>query len=79
MSVGVSALFGFFLLVAYLFCIQDFQATLNNPYGQPVLQIMIDCVGTTGAKALMVRRRCPVLVEIAMVLFMAAVAAALLC
>lgn len=48
-SVGSSAVFGFFLLCSYLFCIQDFDGTLNSPTGSPVLQIFIDCFGQTGA------------------------------
>lgn len=52
-SVGVSAIFGFFLLVSLLFSIQDFDSTVNSDVGQPVLQILIDIFGNRGAIALM--------------------------
>lgn len=48
-----SALFGFFYLVCLLFSIQDFDNTVNSPYGQPVLQIFADIYGPNGAVALM--------------------------
>jgi amino acid transporter len=48
-SVGFSALFGFFVLMAFLFSIQDFDNTLASAYGQPVLQIFVDCLGEDGA------------------------------
>ncbi|KAK3934766.1 amino-acid permease BAT1 [Diplogelasinospora grovesii] len=48
-SVGFSALFGFFVLMAFLFSIQDFGNTINSPYGQPVLQIFVDIAGEDGA------------------------------
>jgi amino acid transporter len=51
-SVGFSALFGFFVLMAFLFSIQDFEATLDSEYGQPVLQIFVDVFGEDGALAL---------------------------
>jgi amino acid transporter len=54
MSVGVSAIFGFFLLVSLLFCIQDFDNTVDSSVGQPVLQILLDIFGETGATVLMV-------------------------
>lgn len=54
MSVGVSSVFGFFLILALLFSIQDFATTVASTYGQPVLQILIDIFGIPGAKALMV-------------------------
>lgn len=53
MSVGVSAVFGFFLLVSLLFCIQDFATTVDSNVGQPVTQILIDVFGDKGAIALM--------------------------
>ena len=53
MSVGVSAFFGFFLLIALLFSIQDFDKTVASDVGQPVLQIFIDIFGNSGAIALM--------------------------
>ncbi|ORY69058.1 amino acid/polyamine transporter I [Pseudomassariella vexata] len=51
-SVGFSALFGFFVLMALLFSIQDFDTTLDSEYGQPVLQIFVDVFGEDGALAL---------------------------
>lgn len=50
-SVGFSALFGFFVLMAFLFSIQDFDATLDNEYSQPVLKILVDVFGENGALA----------------------------
>jgi len=54
MSIGCSALFGFFLLLALLFSIQDFDHTVSSDYGQPVLQILVDIFGKTGAIVLFV-------------------------
>lgn len=53
MSVGVSAIFGFFLIVSLLFSIQDFDKTVDSGIGQPVIQILIDIFGNQGAIALM--------------------------
>lgn len=50
-SVGFSAIFGFFVLMAFLFSIQDFAATLDNQYSQPVLKILVDVFGEDGALA----------------------------
>jgi amino acid transporter len=47
--VAVSAVFGFFLILCLLFSIQDFQATLDSEYGQPVVQIYVDVFGRSGA------------------------------
>jgi amino acid transporter len=52
-SVGFSALFGFFILLALLFSIQDFDNTVGSSYGQPVLQILVDIFGDDGAVVLM--------------------------
>lgn len=51
MSIGVSAVFGFFLLLCLLFSIQDFAATVDSStnYGQPVFKILVDCMGEDGA------------------------------
>lgn len=54
MSVGVSAIFDFFLVVSLLFSIQDFASTQDSEVGQPVIQILIDIFGEPGAIALMV-------------------------
>lgn len=51
-SVGFSALFGFFVLMAFLFSIQDFTNTVGSAYEQPVLQIFVDVFGEDGAIAL---------------------------
>ena len=53
MSVGCSAIFGFFLLISLLFSIQDFESTVDSEVGQPVLQILVDVFGENGAIALM--------------------------
>jgi amino acid transporter len=52
-SIGVSAIFGFFLLLCLLFSIQDFANTVGSAYGQPVVQIFVDVFGTKGAMAAM--------------------------
>jgi amino acid transporter len=52
-SVGFSSLFGFFVLMSFLFSIQDFSNTVGSSYGQPVLQIFIDVFGDDGAVVLM--------------------------
>lgn len=51
-SVGFSALFGFFVLMSFLFSIQDFDRTIDSSYGQPVLQIFVDVAGENGALAM---------------------------
>ena len=52
MSIGVSAVFGFFLLIALLFSIQNFDRTVKTDFGQPVIQILVDLFGNTGATVL---------------------------
>jgi amino acid transporter len=52
-SVGFSSLFGLFVLLSFLFSIQDFTNTVTPPVGQPVLQIFIDIFGDDGAVVLM--------------------------
>ena len=54
MSIGVSAVLGFFLIVGLLFSIQDFNATVASVTGQPITQILLDTVGEKGAIVLMV-------------------------
>ncbi|KAL1305060.1 hypothetical protein AAFC00_001998 [Neodothiora populina] len=49
MSIGCSAVYGFFLLLCLLFSIQDFDNTVASPVGQPVLQILLDIFGEDGA------------------------------
>lgn len=53
MSIGVSAVFGFFLIISLLFSIQDFDKTVASDVGQPVVQILIDIFGNNGAIVLM--------------------------
>jgi len=52
MSIGCSAIFGFFLILCLLFSIQDFDTTVASTVGQPVLQILLDIFGEDGAIAL---------------------------
>jgi amino acid transporter len=54
LSIGVSAILGWFLILGLLFSIQDFKTTLASPTGQPVTQIFLDTVGEGGAIVLMV-------------------------
>jgi amino acid transporter len=53
MSVAVSAVFGFFLMLCLLFSIQNFEATLTSDYEQPVVQIFVDVFGKSGAMVAM--------------------------
>lgn len=53
MSIGVSAVFGFFVILSLLFSIQDFDTTVASEIEQPVVQILIDIFGNAGAIALM--------------------------
>lgn len=52
-SVGFSSLFGLFVLLSFLFSIQDLTRTVESSSGQPVLQIFIDICGDDGAVVLM--------------------------
>ena len=52
-SVGFSAIFGMFVLLSFLFGIQNFENTVSTSYGQPVLQILVDIFGDDGAVVLM--------------------------
>lgn len=52
MSIGVSWVFGWFLILCLLFSIQDFERTIGSEYGQPVLQILVDVFGEDGAVVL---------------------------
>jgi len=52
LSIGCSAVFGFFLILCLLFSIQDFDATVDSTVSQPVLQILLDIFGEDGAIAL---------------------------
>jgi len=56
MSIGVSAILGWFLILGLLFSVQDYDSTISSPTGQPVAQIFLDTVGEKGAIALMVSR-----------------------
>ena len=53
-SIGVSAILGWFLILGLLFSIQDYNTTVTSPTGQPVTQIFFDTVGEKGAIVLMV-------------------------
>ena len=55
MSIGVSAILGWFLILGLLFSIQDYDNTVASPTGEPVTQIFLDTVGQNGAIVLMVR------------------------
>jgi amino acid transporter len=52
-SVGFSSLFGFFVILSFLFSIQNFDNTVGSAYAQPVLQIFVDVFGDDGAVVLM--------------------------
>lgn len=54
MSIGCSAVFGWFLILCLLFSVQDFEATLASDYGNPVLQILVDVFGKDSAIVLFV-------------------------
>ncbi|KAI9452252.1 APC amino acid permease [Russula earlei] len=54
MSIAVSAILGWFLILGLLFSIQDYEKTISSPTGQPVTQIFLDTVGEKGAIVLMV-------------------------
>jgi len=53
MSIGVSAVLGWFLILGLLFSMQDLDGTINSATGQPVAQIFLDTVGEKGAIVLM--------------------------
>ena len=53
MSIGCSAVFGWFLILSYLFSIQNFDNTIGSEYGQPILQILVDIFGKDSATVLM--------------------------
>lgn len=38
--------------MAFLFSVQDFEGTLNSTYDQPILQILVDIFGESGALVL---------------------------
>ncbi|KAK9242040.1 amino acid/polyamine transporter I [Lipomyces tetrasporus] len=54
MSVGVSAVFGFLLMLCLLFSIQNFNDTVDptTNYGEPVFKILVDVFGPDGALVL---------------------------
>ncbi|KAH9981654.1 APC amino acid permease [Russula compacta] len=54
MSIGVSAVLGWLLILALLFSMQDYDATVTSATGQAVTQIFLDTVGVKGAIVLMV-------------------------
>ncbi|MFD7661171.1 amino acid permease [Streptomyces sp. NPDC059788] len=52
-SVAVSWVAGGVLLLALLFAVQDYAATLSGPTGVPVAQILLDALGVATAKSLL--------------------------
>ncbi|KAJ3332298.1 hypothetical protein HDU93_009159 [Gonapodya sp. JEL0774] len=54
MAVVTSAIVGFFLLLATLFAIQDFNAVLGSTFPAPVTQIYMDSVGREWSTVIMV-------------------------
>lgn len=53
-SIGVSSIFGFFVILSMLFSIQNFDKLVNNPqFDQPVMEILIEIFGENGALVLM--------------------------
>jgi amino acid transporter len=54
MSIGVSAILGWILILGLLFSIQDYETTVASSTGQPVTQIFLDTVGEKGTIVLMV-------------------------
>ncbi|TFY61509.1 hypothetical protein EVJ58_g4467 [Rhodofomes roseus] len=54
MSIGVSAILGWCLMIALLFSIQDLASTVSSPTGEPIAQIFLDTVHEKGAIVLMV-------------------------
>ena len=48
LSIGVSAILGWFLILGLLFSIQDFETMFTSPMGQSVMQIILDMVGKKG-------------------------------
>ena len=54
LSIGASAILGWFLTLGLLFSIQDYTKTVASPTGLPAMQIFLDTVGEDGAIALMV-------------------------
>ena len=54
LSIGASAVLGWFLTLGLLFSVQDYTKAIASPTGLPVMQIFVDTVGENGAIALMV-------------------------
>jgi amino acid transporter len=53
MSIVVSVVAGWILLIGLTFAIQSYDGALNSPTGVPPAQIFIDAVGNTGGKLLL--------------------------
>ncbi|GAB5589672.1 polyamine transporter tpo5 [Umbelopsis nana] len=53
-AIIVSAIMGWFFIIGFLFCIQDLDSTIGTATNFPVMQIIVDCVGSTGGIVLMV-------------------------
>ena len=54
LSIGASAVLGWFLTLDLLFSIQDYTGTIASPTGPPAMQIFLDTAGENSAIALMV-------------------------
>lgn len=54
LSVGISAIAGFILLLGMLFSIQDIDSILTTSYPQPIVQLVYDATGKTGTGVIMV-------------------------
>ncbi|KAI8579883.1 hypothetical protein K450DRAFT_239535 [Umbelopsis ramanniana AG] len=54
MAIIVSGIMGWFFIIGFLFCIQDLDTTIASASGFPVMQIIVDCVGSAGGIVLMV-------------------------
>ncbi|KAJ3112126.1 hypothetical protein HDU96_004930 [Phlyctochytrium bullatum] len=55
LAIGVSAVTGFFFIIAFLFNIQgDYLDTFNSATGFPVAQILLDVCGKSGAIAILI-------------------------
>ena len=53
-NIVVSGIMGWFFIIGFLFCIQDLDTTIATASGFPVMQIIVDCVGSAGGIVLMV-------------------------
>uniref|UniRef100_A0A060T758 ARAD1B20746p n=1 Tax=Blastobotrys adeninivorans TaxID=409370 RepID=A0A060T758_BLAAD len=54
LSIAMCGLLGFTVMAIIVACIPDFEAVLNNPYGQPMAQIYLNSLGKNWTIAMMV-------------------------